>query len=266
MKPTKTESPTVAMVSLNVDLGRATSHGPVDPTRLPDVIATAAAYLAAASTLIADAATSFSLAYDPALAPAAGSGPRYVAVAGSKPNIAQAVGEAAGRKLDDNSFIVVFGPSFVSWQTTPELLVEVVADDLTAALQILRPVQCQGPIAKLMPFLIQIAGNVVMPETEADQAISISGRKDRAIGRAFNAIAAAHYGAASFNAMGQVVTDNPAWIPLSNMVADCAGAMAAAVSRPMSVDAAVHSIHQSVARALRECGGVKVTPFRPKAA
>lgn len=241
----------VALVSINPETERADAHGLIDVVRLPDVIAAARRYRSAATSILTDAEYHLHLAFDPALAGGMGNSARYVTM-GEPNGIAVAVAGCLGIATHANDIVVVLGPDFVAWQTTPEIMAEVVADDLTAALQSLHPVRCKGPISKLMPFLVQIAGNIIMPGVAADEGhTKLTGRKERAIGRAFNSIASKHYG--EDNPHGQVVTDNPAWLALAETVADAAGELATMVDSPMSRQSMVHIIHQAIARAMRNC-------------
>lgn len=238
-----------ALVSIDIEVERGQNHGVVDPSRLPEAHAAARRYKAIAMRLLSESADHLHMAYDPGLSAKRGNSARYVIAADN--GISRAVGEALGVEIAEGDIVVVIGPAFVEWQTTPEVLTEIVADDLTSALQFLKPLRCKGPIAKLMPYLVQIAGNIILQGAQEDEGpTKREERKDRAVGRAFNSIAAQDYD--SDNAHGMVVTDNPAWLPLASIVADTAGDAAFSVDLPLNRDAAVQVIHHAIARAMRD--------------
>lgn len=242
----------IALVSIDTDLERGSAHGQVDTSRQMEVADLAARYLAVAERLLSGSADLIRFGYDPALS-VAGGGSRYIASGDAGNRILMACCEAIGVEAGPADIAIVFGPSLVSMRTTPELFMEMVADDLTAIIRAAHPVECKGPIATLMPFLVQVAGNIIIPgHDEAETGESrMTGRKKRAIGRAFNAIAHGHYG--SDNAHGKVVTDHPAWLPLANAVAESSVAFAQGSARPLDRNALAYLIQQAIARAMRAC-------------
>jgi len=251
MQTTK-ENLSIALMSIDTDLERGTSHGLVDVNTYPHVHKTMRRYVEVADSLLLGSSAALKLGYDPALS-AANSASRYITSGDVKNRILRACCEAVGEEPSPSDIAIIVGSTFVSWQTTPEVFLEVVADDMIAIVQSIHPIRCKGPIADLMPYLVRIAGNVIVPGS-AQTAIGagrIQGIKDRAIGRAFNALAHQNYH--GDNAHGQLFTDNPAWIPLAWAVAESAASLIEASVVPMKRESVARLIQQAIAKAMRAC-------------
>jgi len=192
------------------------------------------------------------VAFDPALVAAPGSGARRLLLARDAPKLAR---HLLGPRRAGSSVMVVVGPSAVAYDGDEGRLRETACCDVGNAVGLLHPARGAGPIAPLMPWLLQIACETIAyggGDPEGAPA-----RADRAMARALSGVSASLYD--SWNAYGQMLTDHPAWPYLAEATANEARATAAGCDGPSPPDRIAAMSHSALARALHGLG-VEVRP------
>lgn len=260
----------ISEVSVNLDTWRVTGVGRLPLEGAAAVHGMAARYLGLAESMLKDAATTMHLAYDPELVGNNGAAGRFITAVAKSPSAKAAIWETTEMDAGHTDSLIVLGPQFVDWAGSDEQLAELVAVDLTGLIETLYPLQCEGPIKVMMPYLTQIAGNVLIPggdptarpPSPAGSDRELPSRVEKAIARAYRSFADAHMGASESNQFGRLVTAYPAWQYLADTVGREAGVFAQTVSAPMSIPTMVYSIRSVIARAVSQFG-IPVAPAAP---
>ncbi len=212
-------------------------------------------YAALAAGMAEGAAEWLHVAFDPGIAVGDGRGPRHVRIAATAPGLSAEVERATGRTVGGLDALVTLGPGFVAWDGDDERLREVVASDVGRVACLLYPARAEGPLAVLMPWLLQVAAETVAHGT-TEPALARE-RAERSAARAFTGAAQQNYD--SWNAHGQMLTDHPAWTALVEATMDEAVAAASSVRVPASLEALAVAAHGALAAALSGLG-VRVVP------
>lgn len=258
----------ISEVTVNLDTGKVTGVG-----RLPVEGASAAHSIAQrysniAKRLLNDDTMQLHIGYDPALVSANGASGRFVAVLSKTPSAQAALWRTVEADTGARDLLVVFGPEFSDWVGDDDALEEIVAVDLTTLVETLYPIICDGPIKIMMPYLTQIAGNILLaggnphhqpPDPDGGERVMPS-RVEKAIGRAYRSFAETHIGAATPNMFGRLLTNFPAWQFLADSVAREASSRI--VPPPMNISILVYSIRAVIAAAV-ERFEISVVPAEP---
>lgn len=244
------DSKTIACVSYEPETDRIGPE-PQVPQEMLAVAAEAAGRYAALAALMAEGAGEWlHVAFDPGLALGDGRGPRHLGIATTAPNLAVEVERVTGRPIGTLDALVTLGPGFIAWDGDEERLREVVASDIGRVTCLLYPARAEGPLAVLMPWLLQVAAETVAHgATEPGVARD---RAERSAARAFTGAAQANYD--SWNAHGQMLTDHPAWPVLVEATMAEAVAAAARIRGPASLETLAHAAHGALAAALSGLG------------
>ena len=206
----------------------------------------ARAYLDVADRLLAGGGEALHVALDPGLSGTEGRAARRLALAAEAPNLGNWLAERTGRAVRRLDAVVIMGPEFVGWDDDDARLRESVASDVGWLVGKLYPIRSEGRIEALVPWLLQVASEVTAYGA-ADPGLAPA-RVERAVGRAFNAAARAHYD--SWNAHAQLLTDHPAWPYLADGVARESLAAAGTLHGPISLESLARMAHAAIARAL----------------
>lgn len=261
------EAGSIPEISFSLETGRAVAIGRTEAPA--GLLSNVERYVATALSLLSDLASGIHVAYDRGLRGNKGGSARIVVPAGSNAHLAAALSSLNGSDVDTTHLIVVFGSEFSGWRGPDAAMRALVAADLTVVIDRLYPIESSGPISRMLPYLTQIAGNVLLPgapagEDDLARQIEMTDRVGQAIGRAYRGFAQTLYPDAP-NAFGQLASDFPAWPYLADMVAEQAGLVAPSMLLPVSQEDAATVIQAVVAQSMRNLG-VEVIPATVKRA